>query len=245
MIELFNGALTLNRIRMAELRESPDVVRRGLMIVVFVGLLVGAVNGASSLISTATPEQTVSSVRASVEDFKRRITLSPNAEQLQPVLQFLNENEEAFYALLKDLIELPTPLPRPFRQGFQWLATTVSAPLGYLAGLLLTVILTHLAAYQLGGQGNIQQMLGLGALSVAPHALDALAFIPGLGPMLGLIAWGWGLAILVTATSVAHRLEVNRAVIAVLLYPLVLILAGFVVLCALLFLAVAAGAGQA
>ncbi|MCS6881108.1 MAG: Yip1 family protein [Oscillochloridaceae bacterium] len=243
MIELFNGALTLNQRLMLGLRESPDVVRRGLLLVLFVGLLVGAVTGASALLDTATPERTVATVREFVEAQKRQIALSPNADQLQPLLRFVNENEEAFYALLKDLIALPTPLPRPFGQVFQWLATTVSTPLSYLAGLLLTVIFTHIAARQLGGQGHIQQMLGLGALSVAPHALDALTFIPGLGPVLGLIAWGWGLVILVVATSVAHRLDSTRATLAVLLYPVLLGLVGVLLFCGLLFVVVSL-AGQ-
>ncbi|MCX7789787.1 MAG: YIP1 family protein [Chloroflexaceae bacterium] len=242
MIELFNGALTLNQRLLLGLRESPDVVRRGLTLVLFVGLLVGAVNGASTLLNTATTERTVATVREFVEAQKRQIALGPNADQLQPLLRFVNENEEAFYALLQDLLELPTPLPRQFGQAFQWLATTVSTPLSYLSGLLLTVIFTHIAARQLGGQGHIQQMLGLGALSVAPHALDALTFIPGLGPVLGLIAWGWGLVILVVATSVAHRLESTRAILAVLLYPVLLGLLGFLLFCGLLFLAVAVGA---
>ncbi|MGQ9925307.1 MAG: YIP1 family protein [Chloroflexaceae bacterium] len=241
MIELFNGALTLNQRMMLGLRESPDAVRRGLMLVLFVGVLVGAVNGASTLLNTATPARTVATVREFVEAQKRQIALGPNADQFQPLLRFVNENEEPFYALLQELLELPTPLPRPFRQAFQWLATTVSTPLSYLGGLLLTVIFTHIAARQLGGQGHIQHTLGLGALSVAPHALDALSFIPALGSILGLIAWGWGLVILIVGTSVAHRLESTRAILAVLLYPVLLGLLGFLLFCGLLFLALAVG----
>lgn len=243
MIELFNAALTLNQRAMLGLRDSPEVVRRGLLVVLFVGLLVGAVSGTSTLINTATPARTVATVQAVVEQQKRQITLGPNAEQLQPLLQFVNENEDAFYALLEELLSLPTPLPRPVGLAFQWLASVVSTPLGYLGGLLFSVVLTHIAARQLGGQGSIQQMLGLGALSVAPHALDALGFIPALGSMLGLIAWLWGLVILVVATSVAHRLDSTRATLAVLLYPLLLGLLGFLALCGLIFLGVAAASG--
>ncbi|MGB9634739.1 MAG: YIP1 family protein, partial [Chloroflexaceae bacterium] len=107
MIELFNGALTLNQRVMLGLRESPDVVRRGLTLVLFVGLLVGAVSGASTLLNTATPERTVATVREFVEAQKRQIALGPNADQLQPLLRFVNQNEEAFYALLQELLELP------------------------------------------------------------------------------------------------------------------------------------------
>jgi hypothetical protein len=238
MIELFNGALTINQSMMKRLRDAPDVVWRGLSVLLFVGLLVGAVQGASNVITSASPERTIASVREQVEQFKDGLVASPTADQ--SIVQFINRNEEAFFSLLEAVLTLPTPLPRGVRVGFEWLASVVSTPLSYLAGLLLTVIVTHIAARQLGGEGSIQQMLGLGALSTAPHALDALAFIPGFGPTLGLIAWGWGLIILVIATMVAHKLDNGRAVIAVLLYPLLLILLGLLALCALLALSIAA-----
>lgn len=243
MIELLNAALTVNQNVMRGLRESPDVVRRGMMVVLFVGLLVGAVRGASDAITSASPERTIEAVRAQVTEIKGQLLDNPNADP--QIIQLINANEEAFYALLADVIALPAPLPRPVQVAFQWLASVVSTPIAYLAGLLLAVVFTHIAARQLGGQGSIQQMLGLGALSVAPHALDALAFIPGIGPTLGLIAWGWGLVILVVATMVAHRLDSGRATIAVLLFPLLGALLAFLALCLLLFLSVTLAAGAA
>lgn len=241
MIELFNAALTVNQNVMRGLRESPDVVRRGLMVVLFVGLLVGAVRGASDAITSASPQRSIDAVRAQVGELKSQLLDNPNADP--QLIQFINANEEAFYALLEDVMGLPAPLPRTVQVGFQWLASVVATPLSYLAGLLVAVVFTHIAARQLGGQGSIQQMLGLGALSVAPHALDALAFIPGIGPTLGLIAWAWGLVILVVATMIAHKLDSGRAAIAVLLFPLLGALLGLLALCALLFLSVSLAAG--
>jgi hypothetical protein len=182
-------------------------------------------------------------VRAQVDAVVDQLTLNANSDQLQPIIQLINENEESFYALLSEFLSLPTMLPRPALLLFQLLASVVSTPLSYLAGLLVTVVVTHVAARQLGGQGSIQQMLGLGALSVAPHALDALAFIPVLGSALGFIAWGWGLAILVVAAMIVHRLDSARATMAVLLYPLLLALLGLVGFCCLLALSLSAGAG--
>lgn len=243
MIELFNAALTVNQNVMRGLRESPDVVRRGLMVVLFVGLLVGAVRGASDAITSASPERTIAAVRAQVTDLKGQLLDNPSADP--QMIAFINANEEAFYALLAEVIALPAPLPRPVQVAFQWLASVVSTPLSYLAGLLVAVVFTHMAARQLGGQGSIQQMLGLGALSVAPHALDALAFVPVIGPTLGLIAWGWGLVILVVATMIAHKLESGRAAIAVLLFPLLGALLSFLALCLLLLLSLSLAAGSA
>jgi hypothetical protein len=243
MIELFNAALMLNQSAMRGLREAPDVVRRGLLVVLFVGLLVGAVQGASALIGSASPERTVAGVRAQVDEFVEGLTLGANSEQLQPVIQLVNENEEPFYAMLTELYSLPTALPWQAQLLFRWLASLVSTPLSYLAGLLVTVVVSHIAARQLGGQGSIQQMLGLGALSTAPHALDALTFIPAIGPTLGFIAWAWGLVILVVATMIAHKLDSGRATMAVLLYPLLLSLLGFLAFCGLLALAAAVAPG--
>jgi hypothetical protein len=118
----------------------------------------------------------------------------------------------------------------------------VATPLSYLAGLLITVAFTHLAARQLGGQGSLQQMIGLAALSVAPHALDALGFIGGIGPLIGSLAWGWGLMILIYATSVAHQLDAGRAALAVLLYPILGFILAIVGFCLLAFLASGVGA---
>jgi Na+-transporting methylmalonyl-CoA/oxaloacetate decarboxylase gamma subunit len=238
MIELFNAALLVNQRVMRELRESPFVVQRGLAIVLFVGLLVGVVTGVSQLVNTATPERTVDEVREAVDAYVAQLTVGANSEQAQPIIQQINRNEEAVYALLIELLTLPTPLPRPVGQLFQLLASIVSTPLSYLAGLLVAVVFTHIAARQLGGQGSIQQMLGLGALSVAPHALDALAIIPVLGGTLTFIAWAWGLVVLVVATMVAHKLDSGRATMAVLLYPLVGMLLGLLALCGLFLLGV-------
>lgn len=245
MIELFNAALLVNQRAMRELRESPQVVLRGMRVLLFVGLLVGAVSGAYQLTRTSSPEQTVATVRAFVDDTVDQMTLGANAEQLQPIIQVINQNEEAAYALLAEVLTLPTPLPRPALLLFQLLASIVSTPLSYLAGLLTAVVFTHMAARQLGGQGSIQQMIGLGALSTAPHALDALAFIPVLGSTLTLIAWVWGLVILVVATMIAHKFDSGRATMAVLLYPLVGILLGMLAFCGLIGLSIALAAGGA
>jgi hypothetical protein len=120
----------------------------------------------------------------------------------------------------------------------------VSQPFSYLGGMLLTVVCVHIAASWLGGQGTIQQMIGLGALSVAPHALDALTFIPFLGSMLAMVAWAWGLAILIVATSTVHRLDIGRAIFAVFFFPIIGILLLLLGCCVFFFLAVGlAGAG--
>lgn len=243
MMELFNGALTLNQNVMRSLRESPDAVRRGFLLILFVGLLVGAANGVSAMIQGASPERIVTTIREQFDRQVDQMVLSSNDAGTEELTRLINANEEPFFQLIEDLLTLPTPLPRPVGLAFQFLAAVVSKPLSYLAGMLLAVTCTHLVARQLGGEGQIQQMVALGSLSVAPHALDALAFIPGLGPMLTFVAWFWGLAILVVATAVTHRLDSMRATVAVLFLPLLLILLGFLSFCLLFAVLVALAGG--
>jgi hypothetical protein len=221
MIDLFNGALTLNQAMIRGLRESPDAVRRGLLLVLLVGLLVGAVQGISTMISGANPEPALVQFEANLKESLTQQSLNATTPEQRESLRLIGENVDSGMALLRALATLPAPLPRPLGSVMQGLGVIAGMPLSYLGSLMLAVVSTHIAARQLGGQGSIQQMLGLGALSVAPHALDALGFIPALGFGLNLIALGWGLVILVLATSIAHRLDSGRATLAVLLYPLI------------------------
>jgi hypothetical protein len=239
MIELFNGALTLNRNLMLGLREAPDAVRRGFLLILFVGALVGAVSGINNLIQNATPERTAQTLRRQLDTQVNQLVLSSNNPGTAELTRVINENKEPFFQMFEELLSLPTPLPRPVGQVFQLLAAIVSRPLNYLGGMLLAAVVAHAVARQLGGQGSIQQQIALSSLSVAPHALDALAFIPGLGSTFTLIAWVWGLVVLVVATSVAHRLDTTKAVMAVLFVPLLLIVLGTLAFCILLALLVA------
>lgn len=244
MMELFNGALTLNQEMMRTLRESPRVVRRGLLVVLLVGLLVGGVQSISMAITQSSPDRVISDLRTQIDDSLRQQALSAETDAQREVLRLFNENKEPLLDLIRSLLLLPTPLPRPVGALLQALGSLVTTPLSYLGGLVLAVVFTQLAARQLGGQGSIQQMLGLSALSVAPHALDALVIVPFIGPTFGLIAWAWGLVILVVATGVAHKLESGRATLAVLLYPLIGALLAMLGCCLYVILAFAAfGAG--
>ena len=246
MIELFNGALTLNRQLMLGLREAPDTIQRGFLLILFVGVLVGGVNGISNLLSTATPEQTLQNFRRELETQIDQLVLTSNDPSMAEVTRVINENKEPFFALINDIQLLPTPLPRPVGQLFQLLATTISSPLSYLSSMLLAAVAAHIVARRLNGEGSLQQMIGLSSLSVAPHALDALAFIPGLGGTITLIAWAWGLVVLIVATSIAHRIDSSRATMAVLFIPLLMVvLIGLACCLLLVFAGVLAGANPA
>ncbi|EFO80622.1 hypothetical protein OSCT_1562 [Oscillochloris trichoides DG-6] len=241
MMDTFNGALTLNQNLLRGMRESPDVVRRGLTLVLLVGLLVGTVQAISTSISNANTSGIVAAVEIALDESIQQQALGATTEEQRQVIGLLRENKEGILNLVESMIELPTIAPRPVGLLFQALGVIVSTPLNYLGSLLLAVVFAHIGAQQLGGSGNIRQMLGMGALSVAPHALDALSFIPVFGSTLSLIAWVWGLVILIVTTSVVHRLDSGKATIAVLVYPLVGGLVLMLSCCILLFMSAALG----
>lgn len=250
MIDTFNGALTMSQTLFKGMRESPDAVRRGFTLVLLVGLLVGGVQALSAMITNSSSDrliaevdQTFTAVESAMEQSLQQQPRDASTDAQRELLQQIKANKAAFLTLVRAIMDLPRPLPRPVGVIFQGLGQMASTPLSYLGSLVIAVVFTHIAARQLGGQGTIQQMLGLGALSVAPHALDALNFIPAFGSTLGIIAWAWGLVILVLSTSVAHRLDSGRATLAVLLYPLIgalLLLLG----CCGLFIFTLVGAGR-
>lgn len=244
MIDTFNGALTLNQTLLYELRESPHAVRRGMLVVLLVGLLVGGVNGVRTFMGVLNPDREFATLREAWFDMLDQQALAATAPEQREAVKLIRENIDPAFDLARTLNDLPVALPQPAGALFQGLGVLVSQPLSYLSGLLIAVIFTHIAARWLGGQGNIQQMLGLGALSVAPHALDALTFVPFLGSAFGLIAWGWGLVILIVSAGVAHRLDNGRAAIAVAFFPAIGGILALLGLCALLLVsAMTAGLG--
>ncbi len=238
IIDTFNNALTLNQRVFQEMRDAPDGVRRGFLLIALVGLLVGAIQSASLLISVADPEQQVNAFLIQYRQIvdQQRTTAATPAER--EVVRWLEESETALAEMLSEAFTAPSTLPRPVALILQALGQTVSTPLSYLSGMLLAVILTHIAARQLGGQGGIRAMVAVGSLSVAPHALDALTFIPVISTPIAIIAWGWGLIILVTGTATVHRLDTGKATLAVLLYPSILILLAILLACITLALLV-------
>lgn len=221
MIDRFNGALLLRKNMLKEMRESPDVVRQGLLVVLLVGLLVGGVDGVRSALFVLDPQPELMRVQFSVERSLDQQALVSETQRQRQIITAIKDNVSPAFAILYRVNELPATLPRPLRAVLHGLGLFVSRPLTLLQGALIASILTHIAARWFGGQGTLQQMIGLGALSAAPHALDALVFVPILGSTFLFVSWGWGFVVLVVATAIAHRLEMGRALLAATFFPLI------------------------
>lgn len=221
MIDRFNGALLLRKNVLKEMREAPDVVRQGLMVVLLVGLLVGGVDGVRRAFFVLDPRPELMRVQLSMERSLDQQAMMSNTERQRAFITLVKDNLPHAFAIVYQVQELPAPLPRSLRAVLQGLGVFVSRPLTFLQWALVASIFTHIAARWFGGQGTLQQMIGLGVLSVAPHALDALVFVPVLGTTFLILAWGWGFAVLVVGTSIAHRLETGRALLATTFFPLI------------------------
>jgi hypothetical protein len=109
---------------------------------------------------------------------------------------------------------LPTPLPRPAGQIMANLGAFLSSPFQKIAGWLGYTLWVLLCAKLLGGRATVAQTLGATALYAIPHVLNIFNFVDCLGPVLGLVALGWSIAIYVKALAAAHDFSIGKAALA-------------------------------
>lgn len=219
--DAFNGALRFDQTVLLHACSAPDAIRRGMLVVLLVGLVVGGVNGVRTFFDQLDPAQLAARQAEQLEQVVTNQALAATTDEQRDAARLLQTNLEPTIEIIRAVNALPAILPRPLAAFLRGLGVLASQPLIYLGTTLLWIIFTHIAASRLGGTGTFLQMLGPGLLSVAPQTLDALAFIPLLGPALELAATVWSIAILIGAAGVAHRLEPSRAIMAVLLFPLI------------------------
>lgn len=248
MITTFRGALMLDTKTFSDLKASPDVFRKGITILVVIGLIVGLV---TALVGTAqgllaNPAADLAQARATAEQQMKQF-MPPEASAM-----FLDNMSMGFRIAERIVRETKSPLPHPVRVVFQQIGVMVSYPFGWLSSLLLYGALVHIAARLLGGRGTIAQMLGLTALTVAPYILSAVSVILNAIPyaggcltfLIGLVEFFWGIVIYVKGTAVAHEMSGGRALMAVLLPIIVAVLVALLVLVLFIILIVASTGGR-
>jgi len=216
LITLARGALTLNAQTFNSLKQAPDAFRRGLTIVLVVGLIVGGVLGVIALIGEilTPPAQQIAQAR---EGFRQTFGNFSSAMPPEVSRQVTESFEMGLRIGERVTRETKSPLPEPLGVIFRRFGAIVSYPFGWLGGLIFFGALVHIFAKLLGGRGTIAQMLGVTSLTVVPHLLDVLGFIACLGALLGLIAWVWGVLIYVKGVAVAQEMSTGKAILAVLL----------------------------
>ena len=240
MLTLMRGALLLDTKTFSDLKESPDVFRKGFTVLLVVGLIVGLVTGLVATIQglTTDPVKEMDSVSAAMHQYAGQF-MPPDAIQ-----QFSQNFDMGMNIGRRIVTETKAPLPRPFEVIFQQVGVMFSYPFGWLGSLLSYGVLVHFVAKLLGGKGTIAQMFGLTSLAVVPHLLDALGWIPCLGGVLGLVGWAWGVGVYVKGTSVAQEMTIGKGILAVLMPIIVfaLLFAAFIAL--ILILSVLGGGGR-
>jgi hypothetical protein len=243
MLNLCRGALTLDTKVFSDLRASPNVFRKGFMLILAVGLIVGLVLGLAGMVQglLSNPAGDVAQARAAAEESMRTFMqdMPPEASQA-----FFDSYLMGFRIAERIVTETKAPLPHPVPVLLKQIGVVVSQPFSWLGSLLFYGALVHIFAKLLGGRATIAQMLGVTSLTVMPHLLDAFGFIPCLGGLLGLVAWVWGAVIYVKGTAAAQEMTIGRALFAFLLPILVGIFLAVLLIILFVVLIAAASGGQ-
>lgn len=206
MTEILNavrGAITLDIPALMRFRQSENVFRRGVTILVLVALIVGAVAFLVDFIGglIRPPFATeMAEIQSGIEQWFQFMPAEGAEEFRQLFLPVLEDVLE----IIGDVAALPTRLPRALTVFFHALGRWVNRPLAMLGGFLGYGIWVMLAAKLLGGRGRLPEFLGTAALSSVPYLLLVLERVPCLGGILSLVAWVWGTIIWVVATAVTH-----------------------------------------
>ena len=222
MLQLAWGALFLDTQTFVAQREARDTFRKGVLLVVVITLLAGSLSFVVSTVKGFLPprwdarREKVGNQISQVFEF---LPLEMDAETEQMIVGSI----EAGLDIGFEIAQLPTPLPRPVKGFLQALGRWITAPVLRLGGWMGYAFWVLLVAKLLGGRATLAQMLGCTALCAAPQILTILRVIPYLGPILGIVAFVWGLVIYVKTTAVANELSVGRALLAAILPAAVLI----------------------
>jgi hypothetical protein len=110
--------------------------------------------------------------------------------------------------------------------GWGRLFFSLWVPVGLILQWLFLGLSTHYAARLLGGQGTLVQTLGTTALAVGPQVLGVLTVIPFVS-VSGLLLGVWALLIAYRAVAISHELSWQRAAVAALAAPVLLLVLAF------------------
>ncbi len=232
-LHLAGDALVLKPEPYERLAAKPTL-RYALLIVLVVGLIVGAVHaliGIPGLFRSpaAEVEAGFAGIQQGIDQVLGMMGQVP--DETKAILDVIQQSIEAYKPTIEKLVAIPAPLPGFFGRVFTWLGRWLSTPFGLLAKWLGISIWIMLFARLLGGRGGLAPYLSASSLSVIPHLLGAFSFIPCVGGLLGLAASIWGLFIQYKAVQTTQGLSQGRAIVAVLLpYILLALLIGLLAL---------------
>jgi len=238
MITWLQGILLLDSATYTQTKASGQAFRRGLLVMLVVGLIVALVQVTAGAVTTTFGGGPTAEIRSLIDQIQGPAGQYIPATSRQMTVRIL----QSIVQIVEQIERLPTPLPKPIGSFLYSLGLIASRPFGMLGSLLGYTLLVQLAAMFLGGKGRVQDTLGLGALSYVPHILDLFNGLPCLGFIISFIAAVWGLVIYVKATAVAHEMSPGKAFFAVILPLLVFLLIVIALIAGLLLFVGWAGA---
>jgi hypothetical protein len=209
-------------------RDSPQGLRRGLILIVLVGLLVGVaalIGDLGELVTQPRPETVAKTIYDGI--------------RAMPWFADLSAADAQFPAQFNQLYTQISQAAQTINGGglVGSLAGIITTPLAMLAGWLLFGAVAHLMARTLGGRASFTQTLACTALSAGVGLLGLVQVIP-YAQLSGTTLFG--LVASYVAIREAHDLTPWRAFWATVLGPALLALALIAVACVVLVLVIGA-----
>lgn len=223
------GIATLKEPVYVRLRDSKTAMRTGVLTLLTVFLIAGSSQFVMDMLQVAQGGAAQEAVELQ-EEFRQGLEQAfqfmPEDATQEIVTEQILQNAEVGFAIMADIANLPTPLPRGIGGFFQALGRWLSNPLGHLAAWMSYAIWVLLFAKLLGGKGGVDRFLGVTAMYAVPGLLSFFSPIACLGGLLGLVAIVWGWIIYVKAVQVSQRFDLGKAVLASVLPFLIVFIIG-------------------
>ena len=150
IFRLWKGALTFDTPTFTALSESGDAFRKGFMVLLLVGLLVGLVNGGAQLAQTLSYGSATGEMQAVLGQVEQSMQQGFNiarqygAEIDPQVEQMVGEYLTYGFKIAEDVAKVPTPLPWPWGSIFEFLGGMASVPFAWLSSLILYGVFVHI-----------------------------------------------------------------------------------------------------
>lgn len=231
------------------LRDSRNVMRTGILILLLCFLIAGALQFVVDLTNNLRPfsADEAADIQAQImEAMQPWLQFMPEGDEFSQVFmdQFL-QNMQAGFGIGAEIDALPTPLGRGLATIFpdsgvaigraisRFLSTLgawLSKPFAHLGAFLAYGIWVLLFARIMGGAGGIDRFFGVTALYAVPHVLGFLGPLPVVGWLFALLGFVWGIVVYVRGVQVTQRLDVGRSILATFLPLLALLFFGILLL---------------